>query len=259
MDNSSYLRSSGVQVDLLLPCLDEAAALPVVLAALPAGFRAIVVDNGSTDGSQEIARRLGAVVVHQPQRGYGAAVHAGLLDARADYVAVMDCDGSIVPADIAPLLAAVIHGDADLSCGRRRPVDRAAWPWHARWGNHLLAQLISVGAGSRLHDIAPVRVARRTDLLELKLTDRRCGYPLETVLRAAENNWRISEFDIDYHPRAAGTSSKISGTVRGTAVAVHDFAAVLLQSSRRQRPATPHIAVTLPALLPLQTSVGGSR
>ncbi|MDQ6658771.1 MAG: glycosyltransferase family 2 protein [Actinomycetota bacterium] len=259
MDNSNYPRSSNVQVDLLLPCLDEAAALPAVLTALPAGFRAIVVDNGSTDGSQQIALSLGAVVVHEPRRGYGAAVHAGLLAASATYVAVMDCDGSIVPADIAPLLASVIHGDADLACGRRRPVHRTAWPWHARWGNHLLARLISVGAGSRLRDIAPVRVARRTDLLELGLIDRRCGYPLETVLRAAQNNWRISEFDIDYHPRAAGTSSKISGTGRGTATVVQDFAAVLLRSRRRNPPVAALTAATLPAMRPLRAGVGGSR
>ncbi|MGI8415537.1 MAG: glycosyltransferase family 2 protein [Nakamurella sp.] len=259
MDNSSYPLPNGVQVDLLLPCLDEAAALPVVLAALPAGFRAIVVDNGSTDGSQEIARSLGAVVVHEPRRGYGAAVHAGLLAARAEYVAVMDCDGSIVPADIAPLLASVVNGDVELASGRRRPVDPAAWRWHARWGNQLLAQLISVGTGTRLHDIAPVRVARRADLLELALTDRRCGYPLETILRATENGWHVSEFDIAYHTRTAGTSSKISGTARGTATTIHDFVGVLFQSRGRQRERSVRPAPPLRVLLPQQATVGGSR
>lgn len=144
MTNNSDPLSADVLVDLLLPCLDEAAALPGVLAALPAGFRAIVVDNGSSDGSPAIARSLGAVVVHQPRRGYGAAVHTGLLAARAEYVAVMDCDGSIQPVDIIPLLASLIDDATDLACGRRRPVSRDAWPWHARYGNRLVATMISV-------------------------------------------------------------------------------------------------------------------
>jgi molybdopterin-guanine dinucleotide biosynthesis protein A len=230
---------AGVRLDLVLPCLDEAGALPGVLAALPAGFRAIVVDNGSRDGSAEIARSLGAFVVHEPRRGYGAAVHAGLLAADAEYVAMMDCDGSMAAGDIVQLLAHLVDGRADLVCGRRRPVASGVWPWHARWGNQLLARLISLGARHRLRDIAPVRVARRADLLALQLTDRRCGYPLETLLRTAEGGWRISEFDIAYHPRAVGTRSKITGTARGTAIAVRDFAAVLVDHRRHPRPVVP--------------------
>lgn len=226
---------AGVKVDLVLPCLDEAGALPKVLADLPTGFRAIVVDNGSRDGSPEIAQALGAVVIHENRRGYGAAVHAGLVAAEADYVAVMDCDGSTRAGDIVPLLAHLLAGRADLVCGRRRPVARGVWPWHARFGNQVLARLISVGAGTRLSDIASVRVARRADLLALQLTDRRCGYPLETLLRAARSGWRISEFDVDRHPRALGTRSKISGTARGTALAVRDFVAVLVDHRRHPR------------------------
>ena len=82
-------------VDVVLPCLDEAAALPGVLAGLPTGWRAIVVDNGSSDGSAAVARGLGALVVSEPRRGYGAAVHAGLLAATAPLVATCDADGSL--------------------------------------------------------------------------------------------------------------------------------------------------------------------
>ncbi|MFI6784569.1 glycosyltransferase family 2 protein [Micromonospora sp. NPDC050276] len=213
-------------IDVVLPCLDEAAALPAVLSGLPPGYRAIVVDNGSTDGSPVIAAEHGAQVVHEPRRGYGAAVHAGLLAADADLVCVLDADGSFDPAQLSGLVAAVSDGRADLAVGRRRPVSAAAWPWHARVGNTLVAALLR-RRGVPVYDISPVRVARRAALLGLGVNDRAFGYPLELLLRAAEAGWRIVEFDVAYAPRAAGTSSKVSGSVRGTLRATRDFAGVL--------------------------------
>lgn len=243
---------------MILPCLDEAGALPWVLSRLPAGYRAVVVDNGSRDGSQDLAAALGAVVVHEPVRGYGAAVHRGLLSSTADIVAVLDCDGSLDPAELPAMVARIRSDAADLVCGRRIPQHAAVWPWHARWGTSVLAALISIGARTRLHDIAPVRVARRTALRGLGLQDRRCGYPLETLLLAAENGWRIEETPIGYGPRAAGTRSKISGTVRGTRIAATDFLSVLIAHRMgRRRPAlvvTPEITV-LPELLTPQVGV----
>jgi glycosyltransferase involved in cell wall biosynthesis len=210
-------------VDVVLPCLDEAEALPGVLAALPPGFRPIVVDNGSTDGTADIAASLGATVVHEPRRGYGAAVHAGLLAATADVVAVLDADGSVDPGVLA-LLAARLPG-ADLVAGRRIPSGRRAWPWHARAGNAALAALLR-RRGVPVRDIAPVRVARRAALLELGITDRAFGYPLELLLRAGAAGWRIVEVDVAYRPRTGGRS-KVSGSVRGTLRAARDMAAVL--------------------------------
>lgn len=212
-------------VDVVLPCLDEVAALPSVIAALPAGFRALVVDNGSTDGSPALAARLGATVVSESRRGYGAAVHAGLLAATAEYVAVMDCDGSLDAAELPKLLALIENEKADLVCGRRRAVGSGVWPWHARLGNALLAAMISRN-GARLRDLAPMRMARRDTLLGLGITDRRCGYPLETVLRARAAGLRIVEVEVGYLPRAAGTRSKITGTVRGTLTVAKDFVSV---------------------------------
>ena len=219
-------RSTGVTV--VLPCLDEAAALPGVLAAVPEGWTALVVDNGSRDGSPEIARRLGALVVHEPVRGYGAAVHAGIEAAPGEVVAVVDCDGSLDPAELAGPVATVLEGRADLVCGRRRLVENRAWPWHARAGNAVLALAIRLSTGVAVHDIAPVRVGRRDALLGLGLTDRRCGYPLETVLAAAQQGWRVVEVDVTYRRRTAGGRSKISGTVRGTLRVASDFGTVLL-------------------------------
>ncbi|MFI7575765.1 glycosyltransferase family 2 protein [Micromonospora sp. NPDC049497] len=213
-------------IDVVLPCLDEAAALPGVLSALPPGYRAIVVDNGSRDGSPEVAAAYGARVVHEPRRGYGAAVHTGIEAAEADLVCVLDADGSFDPAELPALVAPVAAGTADLSVGRRRPVSAAAWPWHARAGTALVAALLR-HRGVPLHDLSPVRVARRDALLALGVTDRAFGYPLELLIRAAAAGWQIHERDVTYAPRAAGTRSKVSGSVRGTWRATRDFAGVL--------------------------------
>lgn len=216
-----------VPCDVVIPCRDEAAALPDVLPRLPAGFTAIVVDNGSRDGTADVARRLGARVVTESRPGYGAAVHAGLEAATAGYVAVMDGDGSMDPAQLVPLLTDVHEGRADMAVGRRRPVSRGVWPWHARAGNAVVLWWLRRRIVMSLHDIAPMRVARRDDLLGLGVEDRRFGYPVELLQRATSAGWRFSERDIDYHPRAEGTRSKVSGSVVGTVRAARDFARVL--------------------------------
>lgn len=215
---------SGVRVDLVLPCLDEERALPWVLGRVPAGVRAIVVDNGSSDRSAEIARELGALVVTEPRRGFGAAANAGLEAADATYVAFCDADASLDPAEIPRLLAPVERGEADLVLGRRRPTTDSAWPPHARLANRVLAARMSRRTGIRLHDLGPLRLARTAELRELGLRDRRSGFPLEMVLRAAAAGWTVREVDVPYSPREG--RSKVTGTVRGTVTAVVDMSRI---------------------------------
>jgi glycosyltransferase involved in cell wall biosynthesis len=215
-----------VDIEIVLPCLDEAAALPSVLAVLPPDWPVLVVDNGSTDDTAAVARAWGARVVVEPQRGYGAAVHAGLRQAGADLVAVLDGDGSLDAAVLPALAAAVLDGRADLAVGRRVPTGTGVWPWHARAGNALVARLLR-SRGVPVHDIAPIRVARRAALLELGVADRAFGYPLELLLRAGRAGWRIEEVPVRYTRRAGGRS-KVSGSVIGTARAVRDMGALLL-------------------------------
>jgi len=210
-------------VDIVLPCLDEAEALPAVLAAMPAGYRAVVVDNGSTDDTVAVATACGATVVSEPRRGYGAAVHAGLLAATAELVGVLDADGSLAPRAL-PLLVAEVCKGTDLAVGRRIP-QAGAWPWHARAGNVALAAVLR-HRGLPVHDIAPIRVARRQALLDLSITDRGFGYPFELLLRAAAAGWRVREFDVEYRPRAGG-QSKVSGSIRGTVRAARDMTAAM--------------------------------
>ncbi|MFI0975674.1 glycosyltransferase family 2 protein [Streptomyces sp. NPDC021093] len=222
-------------VDVVLPCLDEAGALPWVLERVPPLWRAIVVDNGSTDGSAELARSLGATVVTETRRGFGAACHAGLLAATADVVCFCDCDASLDPGLLLPFAAQVASGEADLVLGRRRPQGRGAWPPHARAGNLALARMLRRRTGLRLHDLGPMRAARRAELLALGLTDRRSGYPLQMVVRAADAGWRVRERDVPYLPRSG--KSKVTGTWRGTWQAVRDMRKVLAEAPAAVREA----------------------
>jgi len=207
-------------IDVILPVLDEAGAIPWVLERMPVGYRAIVADNGSEDGSGDLARGLGATVVGEPQRGFGAACAAGLAAASAEIVCFMDCDRSLDPMELPRVVEPVQAGEADLVLGARR-AGRGAWPPHARVANRVLVELLRRRTGLRLRDLGPMRAARREDLLALEVSDRRFGWPLEMVLLASRAGMRVDEVDVSYLPREG--RSKVTGTVRGTARAVWDM------------------------------------
>jgi len=219
-----------VTVDVILPCLNEENALPWVLDRLPEGYRAIVVDNGSTDRSADVAREHGAIVITELRRGFGSAAHAGLLAATAPVVAFCDADASMDPRDLPRVVDPVVAGTADLVLGRRRPTTRGAWPLHARIANRALAVLMRGATKLDLHDLGPMRAANREALLALDLQDRRSGYPLEQVLRGHAEGWRIVEVDSPYSPRIG--RSKVTGTIRGTYIAVLDMSRLLRAQKR---------------------------
>jgi glycosyltransferase involved in cell wall biosynthesis len=214
-----------MRIDVILPCLNEAAALPWVLSRMPAGFHPIVADNGSTDESASIAAEHGATVIRVPQRGFGAACHAGLLAATSEIVCFMDADASLNPYDLPQVADPVRAGTADLVLGRRMTRGLGSWPVHARVANKVLAAELRRRTGVRLRDLGPMRCGRRTELLRLDLADRRFGYPLEMVMAAATADWRIHEVDIPYLPRSG--RSKVTGTVSGTVRTVRDMRRVL--------------------------------
>jgi glycosyltransferase involved in cell wall biosynthesis len=212
-------KSAG-EVDVILPVLNEASAIPWVLGRMPDGYRPIVVDNGSDDGSGEIARERGALVIAEPQRGFGAACAAGLDAAEAPVVCFMDCDRSLDPRELPRVVDPVALDERDLVLGWRN-AEPGAWPAHARVANRVLVQLLKRRANLDLRDLGPMRAARRERLIELGIDDRRFGWPLEMVVLAANAGLRISEVEVSYLPREG--RSKVTGTVRGTARAVWDM------------------------------------
>jgi glycosyltransferase involved in cell wall biosynthesis len=213
--------------DVIIPVLNEAAAIADLITAMPPGYRPVVVDNLSTDGSGDIARAAGAIVVDEPVPGFGSACWAGLLAAAPDdgVVCFMDGDGSLDPAHLPAVARPVLAGESDLVLGARRPTHASAWPLHARAANALLAFELRRRTGRPLSDLGPMRAARRDALIALDLRDRRFGWPLEMVLRAAAAGWRIDEIPVPYAARSG--KSKVTGTVRGTVRATRDMARLL--------------------------------
>lgn len=222
MDHQPSVRHD---VTVVIPCRDEERALPAVLRAMPASVHPLVVDNGSTDNTTSVALSMGCTVVYQPIPGYGAAVHAGVEAATTSIVCTIDGDGSMDPTDLSRLVDALDTG-ADLAVGRRRPVNRRAWPLHSRLGTQWIAWRLRSRHNIDVHDVGPMRAARRDDLLRLCVADRRFGYPIELLARAGAAGWSVVELDVVYKPRAAG-KSKVSGTTKGTLRATRDFLAVL--------------------------------
>ncbi len=205
---------------MILPVLDEIAAISWVLGRMPDGYRPIVADNGSIDGSGERARALGVEVVDVAPRGFGAACWAGLGAATDDVVCFMDCDGSLDPRDLPLVAGPVLEESAELVLGAR-VAERGAWPVHAKVANRWLARKVRRRYGYAVTDLGPMRAAGRQDLLGLGLVDRRSGWPLEMVLRAGRAGWRVEEVPIPYRSRTG--RSKVTGTFAGTARAVRDM------------------------------------
>ena len=209
-------------VTVVLPCLNEAASLPGVLAAMPDGYRALVVDNNSTDGTAEVARRHGAEVVAERRPGLrvgGARRRGGGDDADRRGARRRRVAGSRANC---PRWSTSSTAAPTWRSGGAAPVRGLRWPWHARLGTAAVCWRLRTRYGLPVHDIAPMRVARRDALLALGVTDRRSGYPLELLVRAAQAGWTVVERDVAYGPRTGG-KSKVSGSVRGSFIAALDF------------------------------------
>jgi glycosyltransferase involved in cell wall biosynthesis len=227
-------------VTVVLPALDEAAALPAALASFPAGTDLLVVDNGSTDATAAVAAAAGARVVAEPRRGFGAACWAGVLASPgAEVLAFADADGSFDGADLAAVAGPVLRAEADLVvgsrlAGRREP---GAMPPLAVAGNRLLGLACRALFGVPLSDLGPFRAIRRETLLALGIRDRGQGWPLEMVGRACRAGLRVVEVPVRYRPRAGG-ASKVSGSPAGSLRAAAAMAGVtwrLLAEARRAR------------------------
>jgi glycosyltransferase involved in cell wall biosynthesis len=233
-------------VSVIIPTRNEASAISRVLADLPADLvtEVLVVDSNSTDGTPEIAAKMGARVVHEPHRGYGRACLKGLAIADApDVVVFLDGDYSDRPAELPLLLAPIAEGRADITLGSRLGEQRivGALPWHAVFGNWLAASLIKLLYGVRISDLGPFRAARAEVLRELALEEATYGWAVEMILKGALKGFRIVEVPVSYYPRIG--KSKISGTVRGTlGAAWFILSRIVRYYFRRRRTGTPRPA-----------------
>lgn len=216
------MNPSHPRITVLIPALNERDALPKVLKALPWTLlqEVVVVDNGSTDGTPEVARREGARVVHEPRRGYGAACWTGIQAIRdTDVLVFLDGDFSDHPEELPRVVEPILSGHADLVIGSRtlgRHEAGALLP-QARWGNLLAVTLIRLFCRVRYTDLGPFRAIRWDVLQALHMQDRGFGWTVEMQIRSARRGLRIEEVPVSYRCRIG--RSKITGTFKGTVMA----------------------------------------
>jgi len=235
-----------LRVSVIIPTHNEAQAIGRVLADLPSQLvtEVIVVDSNSTDGTPDVARKLGAHVIDEPRRGYGRACLTGLANAqKPDVVVFLDGDYSDRPAELPILLAPIIEGRADITLGSRLggKNNAGALPWHQAFGNQLAAGMIRLLYGVKISDLGPFRAARAEVLRALALEETTYGWAVEMIVKGAIAGFRIVEVPVSYHPRIG--KSKISGTVKGTIGAGwFILSRIVLYSFRRRRAGLPRPA-----------------
>jgi len=209
----------SLRVSVIIPTRNEALSIGRVLADLPADLvtEVLVVDSNSSDGTPEIAAKMGARVLRESRRGYGRACLTGLADAdNPDIIVFLDGDYSDRPAELTLLLVPILEGRADITLGSRLGPQRisGALPWHQAFGNRLAASLINLLYDLKISDLGPFRAARADVLRELALEEDTYGWAVEMILKGALAGYRVIEVPVSYHPRIG--KSKISGTVKGT-------------------------------------------
>jgi glycosyltransferase involved in cell wall biosynthesis len=235
-----------VRVSVIIPTHNEAQAIGRVLADLPSHLvtEVIVVDSNSTDGTPDVARKLGAQVIEEPRRGYGRACLTGLARAEnPDVVVFLDGDYSDRPSELPILLAPIIEGRADITLGTRLHTRNPseALPWHQAFGNRLAASLIKLLYGLQLTDLGPFRAGRADVLRALELQEMTYGWAVEMILKGTLGGYRVVEVPVSYHPRIG--QSKISGTLKGTIGAAWFILSLIVRYYfRHRRAGTPRQA-----------------
>lgn len=225
-------------MSVIIPTHNEAQSIGRVLADLPVDIvtEVLVVDSNSTDGTPEIASKMGARVLNEPRRGYGRACLTGLAGASSpDVVVFLDGDYSDRPDELPLLLAPIIDGHADITLGSRlgKQNSHGALPWHAAFGNRLAAGLIRFLYGVRISDLGPFRAGRADVLSRLELQENTYGWAVEIILKGTLAGFRIVEVPVSYYPRIG--KSKISGTLRGTIGAAWFILFLIVRYSFRRR------------------------
>jgi glycosyltransferase involved in cell wall biosynthesis len=227
-------------VSVIIPTHNEAQSIGRVLADLPADIVAevLVVDSNSTDGTREIATKMGARVLHEPRRGYGRACLTGVANANSpDVVVFLDGDYSDRPTELPLLLTPILEDRADITLGSRlgKQSIHGALPWHQVFGNRLAAGLIRILYGLKISDLGPFRAARADVLRALTLEETTYGWAVEIILKGTLGGFRIVEVPVSYYPRIG--KSKISGTLKGTVGAAWFILSLIVRYYFRNRAA----------------------
>ncbi len=206
-----------MKVSVIIPVLNEEGAIANVINDIPKSLvqEIIVVDNGCTDRTAEIARKHGAKVVREPQRGYGSACLAGIAAIQtADIVVFLDGDYSDDPTEMPSLVQPIQEGHAEFVIGTRIPSEKGALLPQARFGNKFATFLMRIFFGVRYTDLGPFRAIRYEQLQALDMQDKNFGWTIEMQLKAAKMGMNLREVPVSYRKRIG--TSKISGTFLGS-------------------------------------------
>jgi glycosyltransferase involved in cell wall biosynthesis len=237
-DDAYSGRRPEPRIAAVIPALNEAPSIAQVVEGLReqtllATGDVIVVDNGSTDRTGEIARRAGARVVREERRGYGYACLAGVLAARdAEVIVLLDGDAADDPDDLSQVLEPLLAGEADLVVGSRTLGSRArgSMTWQQIFGNHLAAFLMRAIYRVRVSDVGPFRAIRRDDLLALEMREMTYGWPSEMIAKSARAGYRYCEVPVRYHRRLG--VSKVGDTLVGSLKVGWRIVSTILRYSR---------------------------
>jgi glycosyltransferase involved in cell wall biosynthesis len=227
-------------VAVVIPAQNEASSIGLVLAAIPPAYarRVVVVDNGSTDATAQVAREGGATVISEPVPGYGRACLAGLRALASDpprAVVFLDGDYSDHPEETPRVAGPVLAGQADLVIGSRVRGERepGALTPQARFGNLLAVFLLRVLYGARFSDLGPFRAVSWQALQRLDMQDLDFGWTVEMQIKAAQRGLRCLEVPVSYRRRTG--KSKISGTLRGSLAAGQKILWWIFKEARTRR------------------------
>jgi glycosyltransferase involved in cell wall biosynthesis len=221
-------------VSIIIPALNEAESIGIVVKSMPWTTIAecIVVDNGSTDGTADIAAAAGARVVHSP-RGFGAAMHAGSLAAlkTSEILVFMDGDGADVITELYKLLVPVQRDEIDFAIGSRIRGNREPGSMLASqvFAGHLIGWLVKLFYGFRYTDMGAFRVIRRSALEAMKMKEMTYGWNLEMQIKAVQRKLRILEVPVSYRCRIGG-ESKVSGNLSASVKAAIRIFGVLFRT-----------------------------